>query len=670
MNVAELFVRLSADASGVRKGTQQAARDLGVFEGAARKLGAALAATFAAKELAQFAQSSVREFAQAQAIWERLAATVDATGTSFRGVAGDIETAAKSMQAATRFGDEEFAQALQSLTIQTGNVSKAMDAMGLAADLAAAKGMGLEEAANLLGKAMAGNTTQLKRLFPALKESTDLFGDLQKVVQGMAERDAKTLEGRLRQLNNAWSDFKEAIGGVLVGGTEMGGLAERLSGNLQDLTAFIDRNRDGLSAMLAPLRLIVTAFEGWVRLIGLAVEGLQKLIDKQRSLPKLQGSIAAVLGGPRAAPAAPAAPTGVPQAIEGITLTVVRSLKTLGEALDGLRDGLPSVKDIATGAEIAAANQARSFAGDTLPDAKRADADFYAEAKRRFGDQIQAPAPEAARPSAFVGSAGGAEAASTFAKVVESLKGFGSAIGGVLSALNPWKFLLEAVQRALGDFLVNMTPIVEILAAAFMPVLKALFPIFKLLAIAATYVGQVFFTIAGGILKAVGYLVKGLGALIAKLPGVGDFGLKKAGQAMIDLGNGFSEASSELGDARDKIRELEWKDAVDPLKEASDEAGEAVKKMAEGLRNVPEIWNANLARFRAAVSAGGAAVGGALTGGRTLAGGGGGVVIPDATFNFYGVQNVAQFRRELEAEVVRTAARGGAPVLVDANRRL
>jgi len=100
------------------------------------------------------------------------------------------------------------------------------------------------------------------------------------------------------------------------------------------------------------------------------------------------------------------------------------------------------------------------------------------------------------------------------------IKEFGGRLAGIAgtvkdvltSALSPVNLLFDVVGRALGDFLANMTPIIDLLASALMPILKALFPIFKMLAISATYLGQVIFTISGGIAKAVGWLIQAIGA--------------------------------------------------------------------------------------------------------------------------------------------------------------
>lgn len=121
------------------------------------------------------------------------------------------------------------------------------------------------------------------------------------------------------------------------------------------------------------------------------------------------------------------------------------------------------------------------------------------------------------------------------------------------------------IVQVLGEAMKELEPVFEalqgpikivgaILGKALAPILEALFPIFKLIAIAATYVGQVFFKIAEWISKAIGYAVLSIGKAIDALPFVSAKKVIAAGQALVDIGAGFGEAYDALGDARDEIR--------------------------------------------------------------------------------------------------------------------
>ena len=173
------------------------------------------------------------------------------------------------------------------------------------------------------------------------------------------------------------------------------------------------------------------------------------------------------------------------------------------------------------------------------------------------------------------------------------------AFTGLLSSFTP----LGMVATLLQGVFEGLAPLIEslkeplrivgtILGAALAPILKALFPLFKQIAIAATWVGQIFFTVAGGIAKVVGSLIKGLGKLIDKIPGMSDMGLVKAGQNMIDMGKGFSDSAKAMKEGREQIKELEF-----------GETAEAAQQANEAMRNVPEGFKIAVARFQAAAPA-------------------------------------------------------------------
>jgi TP901 family phage tail tape measure protein len=147
----------------------------------------------------------------------------------------------------------------------------------------------------------------------------------------------------------------------------------------------------------------------------------------------------------------------------------------------------------------------------------------------------------------------------------------GAKLGGaamdIVGKLTPMGFMMEIVGRVLE----KLRPAIEalekpleivatVLAAALMPILKALFPVFKLVAIAATYVGEILFRVSQGIAWAVGNVVKAIGAIVSKIPFMGGIGdnLKKFGQGILDVADGYGEAADALKQGRKDISELTW----------------------------------------------------------------------------------------------------------------
>ncbi|MDB4952088.1 MAG: hypothetical protein JWM27_4737 [Gemmatimonadetes bacterium] len=156
------------------------------------------------------------------------------------------------------------------------------------------------------------------------------------------------------------------------------------------------------------------------------------------------------------------------------------------------------------------------------------------------------------------------------------------AIAAALDALRPAMTAVLAPVRIFG----------EIIALGLVPVLRFLFPILKAVAIAASYVQEVFDRVAGGIATALGALIKGLGKLINKLPGSPGDPLVKAGNALLDLGKGLKDAAGEIAKKREELKHLTFDDALN-------DATNGLNKFTEALSNVPPLFDLALRRIEA-----------------------------------------------------------------------
>lgn len=108
--------------------------------------------------------------------------------------------------------DDDLRPAMGKLVRATGDTTKSQKLLKLALDASAVSGKPLNTVADALSKAFVGNKTQLIRLFPALKESKDLFGDLEKTVGGAAIQQADPFS----KFNVAMDNLKEKLGAVIL----------------------------------------------------------------------------------------------------------------------------------------------------------------------------------------------------------------------------------------------------------------------------------------------------------------------------------------------------------------------------------------------------------------------------------------------------------------------
>lgn len=566
-----MFVRLTADAKGITTGTREAEGVLSSFaNNTVKKVGTALAGAFAAREVLRFGTDVVREFAEAEAIWVRLATAVDATGASFDALAPSIQRAANEMQAGTRFDDDAFAAALQSLVVQTGDVQRSLGLMGLAADLAAAKQISLQASTELLGKALEGNTTQLTRMFPALKGSTNLFGELQKMVQGMAQHDAATLDGRLTQLNNGWSDFKKALGEAITGATGMKGAVEGLTRALAEMTAFLEQNKEAVALLFKPFEVGIGSVEFFAKKIGGIIHGLQIARFELRALMgDAGGKVIAAPEPPR--PRAPIAGLDLTvmskqtQAVQKVwdeLATDLRVANHLFDLIGGSQDELKSKLSDST----SALEQLLRLGVNPTSDGIRKLVEQIHElstlleevGRREIEIPITAVTKFQLQPTTPLPAPSGGDSAGFLDKIAGAMTGMLAGIGtGIVSTLieifGPLALLAEVLQgvfAALGPvidaLLVPLRDIGFLIGATLAPALRALQPVIDLVAKAFAFV-----------IQAIGEFIKGLGKGINfLLPGNPANGLVEFGQNMIDMAKvtrAAIDAGTDLSKTFDKV---------------------------------------------------------------------------------------------------------------------
>jgi hypothetical protein len=153
-----------------------------------------------------------------QAAHQQLQQSVESTGHAYDEYAGQVEAAVKHME---RFGNtgEQTQTALRKLTDATHDPQKALDLMGLAADLAASKHISLSDASDKLGKIVNGNTKLLKPYGIEIDKTTGLTKDgktateaLAAILSGQASASANTFSGHLAAMRAHLEDVAVAFG--------------------------------------------------------------------------------------------------------------------------------------------------------------------------------------------------------------------------------------------------------------------------------------------------------------------------------------------------------------------------------------------------------------------------------------------------------------------------
>jgi hypothetical protein len=108
--------------------------------------------------------------------------------------------------------DDDLRPSMGKLVRATKDVDKAQELLALSLDAATVAGKPVDTVAQAMSRAFTGNRTALVKLFPTLKTSKDLFGDLEKIVGGAAIAQADPF----MKLNNSMDILKEKLGVVVL----------------------------------------------------------------------------------------------------------------------------------------------------------------------------------------------------------------------------------------------------------------------------------------------------------------------------------------------------------------------------------------------------------------------------------------------------------------------
>lgn len=247
----------------------------------------------------------------------------------------------------------------------------------------------------------------------------------------------------------------------------------------------------------------------------------------------------------------------------------------------------------------------------------------------------------AARAGQTLGNLGGA--------VKDSLKDVGSSL---MSSFGPMAIAFAVLGPTLQALQEPLQMIGQIFATSLGPVIQALMPIIQQLGIVISYVVEIILKAAAFLTRGIGAVVRGLGRLVNLLPGSPGDPLVRAGQAMLDLADGFSRGAREIAAGRDAIRGM----------------GEQAAATTEALRNIPAGYKVALARFNAMDARvattpytpsgpGMPGVPAPRVGDRKNAGSS--VVIDLSGAQFFGVSDVKEFFRQLERVARDEGQRGG-----------
>jgi len=208
----DAFAKGGKKAKSSIKGVQNQSSEL---QNTVKRLGQTIAAAFAVREIINFTKRSIELANVQQAAEAQLL-------TALRG-RKDVQQAliaqAAGLQKITTFGDEQIIQAQSMIAAFVQEEDQIKELTRVSLDFAAAKGVDLKTASDLITKTFASSTNALSRYGLSVEGAAgsqerleSVTGALDKAFKGQAETLAQTGTGQMQQFQNAVGDLQEEFG--------------------------------------------------------------------------------------------------------------------------------------------------------------------------------------------------------------------------------------------------------------------------------------------------------------------------------------------------------------------------------------------------------------------------------------------------------------------------
>lgn len=238
-----------------------------------------LAVDVALQNLSATIKESLTAFSQDKLAMDQLAVAWKNAGRSMP--VAELDGYIQELAKATTYEDTAIASAARMLAVHGPITDDLMQrSMQAAADLAAFRGMGIEEAAMMLGRASEGQFMGLRRMGVALSATTlesknfaDALGDIERSLGGQAAAAAEAYHGKLQKIQIMHGEIKERIGAIFEPAAQVWAGAKL--GWLEAITGEMDR-----SVKAGYLKEFAASLENVTRALTLAAPASQGWLDK------------------------------------------------------------------------------------------------------------------------------------------------------------------------------------------------------------------------------------------------------------------------------------------------------------------------------------------------------------------------------------------------------
>ena len=209
-------------------------KDMTDIKGQLMDIGKNILAAFAVQAIVDFGKESVQAFMEAELNAKKLNTAITTIGGEGEQAFQKLIAQSEALQEKGIFSDDAI-QSAQTQLAQYGLFSNEIEALiPKIADMAAATGMDLGQATDVVIQGINGMTRGLRPLGLEFKDTGDKTENLRIVMEklgkfsGQMDSIMETSAGKVKNWGNAWDDFKEQVGAVLMGQIDTSG-AEKLT---------------------------------------------------------------------------------------------------------------------------------------------------------------------------------------------------------------------------------------------------------------------------------------------------------------------------------------------------------------------------------------------------------------------------------------------------------
>lgn len=213
-DVKKIKVQVGADTKELDKGMKKAEKSVSKFSSQVKKLGGAMVAAFSVGIIFRFGKALLTAADIQQKAETSLLVALDGR----RQVQQRLIKQAQELQKLTLFGDEETIRAQSLIAAFVKEEEAITRIIPLVQDMAAAKGMQLANAADLVSKTLGSSTNAMSRYgievvgaVGSTERLTSLVNGLTKAFEGQAAA-AAAVDLTFTQLQNRIGDIKESMG--------------------------------------------------------------------------------------------------------------------------------------------------------------------------------------------------------------------------------------------------------------------------------------------------------------------------------------------------------------------------------------------------------------------------------------------------------------------------